>query len=234
LEEVMVARTVNPARHAVRREAFLDAAQRLIQAKGYEQMSIQDVLDELDVSRGAFYHYFDSKLALLEAVVERMVVAAMAAVAPVVADPGLAATEKLARLFSGIAGWKTERKELMLALMRVWYSDDNAIVREKLRQGMLTRLAPLLATIIEQGRVEGVFSVTSPDESARMLVQLIQGAQDLAGELFFARQAGTITFEAVEARLAAYKEAFERILGAPAGALTFVFVDESTLRTWFG
>lgn len=227
-------RTVNPALHAVRREAFLDAAQRLIQTRGYEQMSVQDVLDELDVSKGAFYHYFDSKVALLEAVVERIVVVGLAAVTPVVSDPGLAAPAKLARLFSGLAGWKTERKELMLALMRVWQSDDNAIVREKVRQGMLTRLAPQLATIIAQGQAEGVFSVTSPDESARMLVYLIQGAQDLAGELFFARQAGTITFEAVEARLAAYKEAFERILGAPAGSLTFVFVDDSTLREWFG
>ncbi|HEY4026252.1 MAG TPA: TetR/AcrR family transcriptional regulator [Candidatus Dormibacteraeota bacterium] len=227
-----MARTVNGARHAIRREAFLDVAQRLIQAKGYEQMSVQDVLDELDVSKGAFYHYFDSKVALLEAVVERMVVAATAAVAPVVADPDLPAAEKLARLFSGIARWKTERRELMLALLRVWYSDDNAIVREKLYQGMLTRFARLLATIIGQGRAEGVFSVSSPDDSARVLLWLIRGAQDLAGELFFARQANTITFEAVEGRFAAFEEAFERVLGAPAGSLTIA--DRSMLRQWFG
>ena len=49
-------------------------------------MSVQDVLDELDASRGAFYHYFDSKVALLEAVVERMVEAAIATLAPVVAE----------------------------------------------------------------------------------------------------------------------------------------------------
>ncbi|MDB5063897.1 MAG: TetR/AcrR family transcriptional regulator, partial [Chloroflexi bacterium] len=56
-------RTVNVAAHRVRREAFLDVAQRLIQTKGYEQMSIQDVLDALDTSRGALYHYFGSKQA---------------------------------------------------------------------------------------------------------------------------------------------------------------------------
>ena len=48
-----MARTVNVAVHAVRREAFVEAAQRLMQTKGYEQMSIQDLLDELDASRGA-------------------------------------------------------------------------------------------------------------------------------------------------------------------------------------
>jgi AcrR family transcriptional regulator len=226
-----VARTVNTAVYAVRREAFIDAAQRLIQAKGYQQMSIQDVLDELDASRGAFYHYFDSKVALLEAVVERMVVAGTDVVAPMVADPSLPAIKKFDLLFSGIAQWKTQRKELVLALLEVWFSDDNAIVRDKLRQAMMVRFAPQLAAIIRQGAAEGVFSVSSPDDSARVLVSLLQGAQDLAGELFFSRQAKTMTFEAVEGMLAAYPEAFERLLGAPAGSLRIV--DPAILREWF-
>ena len=73
-----MARTVNLVEHAVRRDTFVDAALGLIQSKGYEEMSIQDVLDEVGASRGAFYHYFDSKTALLEAVLERIVVQASA------------------------------------------------------------------------------------------------------------------------------------------------------------
>ena len=88
-------RTVNVEAHQVRRDAFLDVAQRLIQTKGYEQMSIQDVLDELDTSKGALYHYFDSKQALLDGVVDRFADAAMAAVAPILADPSLPALRKL-------------------------------------------------------------------------------------------------------------------------------------------
>ncbi len=226
-----IPRTVNVDVHTSRREAFLDAAQKLIQLKGYEQMSIQDVLDELEVSRGAFYHYFSSKVELLEAVVDRIVVTAMALVTPVVDDPNLPAVDKLMRLFTGIAHWKTERKALMLALLRVWYSDDNALVRDKLRRQMLMQLTPPLATIIEQGKAEGAFTVSSP-ESARPIVALLQGAQDLAGELFFARQANEITIEEVGHRLATYFEALERILGVAPGTITFI--DESTFNEWFG
>jgi AcrR family transcriptional regulator len=226
-----LARTVNAEVHAVRRGAFLDVAQRLIQAKGYEQMSIQDVLDELEASRGAFYHYFDSKVALLEAVVDRMVDASLAAVSPVV-DADLPAPPKLMGLFTGIATWKTERRDLVMALLRVWHSDDNAIVRVKLRQAMLVRLGPLLAGIIAQGCAEGVFHVSSPDHSARVLLSLIEGAQDEAVELFFAREAGTVTYQTVLGRLAAYGDTYERILGAPAGSLKIV--DDSVLRQWFG
>src|SRR5229473_7814904 len=125
-----MARTVNEAVRTVRREAFIEAAQRLMQSKGYEQMSIQDLLDELNASRGAFYHYFDSKQELLEAVIERMVDAGLASITPVLDNPRLSATDKLLGVFNGIGRWKTERKALVLALLKVWISDDNAIVRE--------------------------------------------------------------------------------------------------------
>ncbi|HUZ00776.1 MAG TPA: TetR/AcrR family transcriptional regulator [Thermomicrobiaceae bacterium] len=206
-------------------------AQQLILAKGYEQMSVQDVLDELEVSRGALYHYFDSKAALLDGVLQRMVDAGMAAVAPVVSAPDLSACEKLTHLFAGLQQWKAERRDLVLELLRVWYSDDNALVRDKLRQGVPTYLAPMLDAIIAQGRAEGVFAPGAPD-TGRVMVGLLLSAQDLAGELYLARQAGTIPFETVAGSFAAYQEAIERILGVRAGSLPLV--DEATLRLWFG
>ena len=129
-----MARTRNATVHAVRRDAFVDAAQRLIQAKGYEGMSIQDVLDELGASRGAFYHYFGSKADLLEAVVERLTDAATGALLPIVDDPDLSATKKLDSFFTGLARWKGERTDLLRGLIDTWLTDDNAIVREKFRQ----------------------------------------------------------------------------------------------------
>ncbi len=47
--------------YSVRRNEILDAARQLVYTKGYEQMTIQDILDYLQISKGAFYHYFDSK-----------------------------------------------------------------------------------------------------------------------------------------------------------------------------
>ncbi len=227
-----MARTVNATLHTLRREAFLDVAQSLIQAKGYEEMSIQDVLDALDTSRGAFYHYFDSKQALLEAVVDRFADGAMAAVAPILADPDLPAVRKLERVFGGIARWKAEQKELVLAIMEVWNSDGNAIVREKVRRMTATRLGPLLSTVVRQGIDEGLFTAGSPDETAMVIVFLTQGFQEQAIEHFIARQVGTITLEVVRRTGAAFTEALERILGIPKGSVTLM--DEATLHFWFG
>jgi AcrR family transcriptional regulator len=227
-----VARTLDPAVHAVRRDVFVDAAQRLIQAKGYEQMSVQDVLDEAGASKGAFYHYFDSKSALLDGVIQRMVTDSLAALQPIVTDPNRSAVDKLNGLFAGMASWKSQRKELLLAVLRVWLSDDNAIVRDKLRRGVIANLTPVFTSIIRQGMAESSFTVTSADHAARVLVSLMLGANEHAGDLYVARQAGQMPFELIEGALAAYPEALERILGAPPGSLRMI--DSKVLHEWYG
>jgi AcrR family transcriptional regulator len=223
---------VNVQARTVRRDAFLDAAQQLIQTKGYEQMSVQDVLDALDTSRGAFYHYFDSKLELLEAVVERFADSAMTAVDPILSDPSLSALGKLGRIVGGIARFKAQSKDLVLALIEVMNSDSNVLFREKLRRMTAVRLRPILSTVIAQGIKEGVVTARWPEETATVLLSMIQGYQDVAAEQFMARQANRISFEAVKRSYLALTQALERILGVPAGSVQLI--DDATLHFWFG
>lgn len=224
-------RTLDPAAHASRRDPFVDSAQRLITTKGYEQMSIQDVLDDTGASKGAFYHYFDSKAALLDAVIARMVDQAAAVMAPIVADPALPALDRLRTLFGTMARWKWERSDLALALLLVWTADENAIVREKFRRRSAAFMTPTLGVIVAQGVLEGTFSTANPEHTARVLVGILASAGETATDLFLACHAGTVTFEEVEASLQAYPEACERLLGLPVGALPFI--DRDTLRAWF-
>ena len=51
-----MARTLDPDAHAQRRQAFLEVAAQVIERKGYEGMTIQDILNTMQASKGAFYH----------------------------------------------------------------------------------------------------------------------------------------------------------------------------------
>ena len=227
-----MARTLDPAAHAVRRDTFLDAAQRLIQTKGYEQMSVQDVLAEVGTSKGAFYHYFDSKAALLEGVIDRMVVTATATLQPLLDDPDRSALEKFNGMFQGLASWKSQRRDLLMAVLVTWLSDDNAIVREKFRREVVATITPILTAIVRQGVHEGVFTVTSPEHAARVTVSLLLGANEHASALYLANHSGEVPFEVVEGALNAYPEAIERILGAPERSLRW-WPDDQILHEWF-
>jgi AcrR family transcriptional regulator len=226
-----VPRTLDPQAHALRRDEFVDATQRLMQSKGFDEISVHDLLTDLGASKGAFYHYFASKSELLEAVVERIVDGAMGSVEPMLADPRVPAPEKLNRLFAGITGWKNARRDLLLSLMEAWTSDENGLVREKFRRLAGARLAPPLAEVIAQGVEEGRFSSSSPRHTASVFVSLLLGLNERAVQLFVARAAGEVTLDEIHLVFAAYVEGLERLLGAPPGSLAMV--DDETLRLWF-
>ena len=153
-----MARVVKEEEYTARRNEILAAAQRFVYTKGYEQMTIQDILNDLKISKGAFYHYFNSKGDVLEALVERMVIDEMLPlILPIVEDPGLSAIEKLERYFDIALRWKTTQKSFMLAILRVWIADENAIVRQKILSMTLKQVTPLLTDIVRQGVEEGVF-----------------------------------------------------------------------------
>ncbi len=217
--------------HAVRRNEILDVARRLVDTKGYEQMTIQDILDDLRISKGAFYHYFDSKQALLEAMIERMGEGIEQLVLAIVHDPALPALEKLQRVFDMLNRLKTARKELFLPLLRVWYADDNAIVRQKLRVAWLKLVAPWYAAIIRQGMQEGVFTTSYPDQVGEVVLSLIWDLGDTLGELLLSFKPERDDMLRVESTVAAYTDALERVLGVSTGSLHLT--DAETLKEWF-
>lgn len=223
-------RIVIEKEYAVKRNEILEATQRLVYTKGYEQMSVQDILDELKISKGAFYHYFNSKLALLDDLMERMMDDAEQVLQPIVEASDLPAVEKLRRYFSAGSRWKTDRKAFMLDLLRVWYTDSNALVRQKQEIAAIQRIAPMLAEIVRQGVTEGVFTTRYPDQIGNMIWGLAQGIQDSMAELLLAEEKPPDTLQRLEVIIGAYSDAIERMLGAPAGSLPLA--DVAMLKEW--
>ena len=214
-----MARTVNEAAYTARRNAILDATECAIETRGYEQMAIADLLDELHISSGAFYHYFDSKPALLMALVERRGDQLEQRVLPIIHDPTLRALDKLQRLFNAFDRDKLEHKELLFSYMRVLYADENAIFRYKMYAVMIKRLVPWLEEIIRQGVEEGIFTIPYPDQTARMIISLFEDFGYATVELFLSEQHSPDDLSRLERVSAAFADALERILGAPAGCL---------------
>lgn len=126
-----MARILKHEEYMTKRNEILSTAQKLIYTKGYEQMSIQDILNELGISKGNFFHYFSSKQAMLEALIERHMDEGESQLAPVVKDERLSAIEKLNMYFAIANKWKSGQREYLISLLRIWYSDSNAILGKK-------------------------------------------------------------------------------------------------------
>jgi AcrR family transcriptional regulator len=223
-----MARTVKDS--TTRRNEILDAAQRLIYTKGYELMTIQDILDELHISKGAFYHYFDSKVGLLEALAERIQQELEQLLTPIMQDTSMPALAKLERCMDVAGSWKTARKEYLLALLPTWYNDNNAIVRYKVQKTTIEMMSPLFTEIICDGIREGVLNTPYPEQMGGVLMALLQGF----GEAFAGQLLKHATDEKGQKQLemltVTYTSAIERVLGIPSGSLRLI--DEATLKEW--
>jgi len=68
-EEAFVARTANIIED--RREQIMDAALRVFAQKGFTRATNREIAREAGVTSGLIYHYFDSKDALLKAIIEQ-------------------------------------------------------------------------------------------------------------------------------------------------------------------
>jgi AcrR family transcriptional regulator len=215
---------------AVRRAEILDVAQRLVQTKGYEQMGVQDILDELQISKGAFYHYFDSKLALLGAVIDRMQAAMRQPAVALVQDSRLSATSKLRNFFLTLFGWKTTQREVFLNLLQVWYSPGNAVLREQLHDNAIRQLAPLLGEIIEQGISERALTIRSAEGMGRLALVVANDLSDRVAWWLLADGSQRQPVEDIEQMIALDSRAVERMLGAPTRSIDLFDLD--LLRRW--
>jgi AcrR family transcriptional regulator len=188
-------------------------------SKGYEQVSIQDIIDELQIAKGTVYHYFDSKVALLMALVERIGEKAKQLVLPIVSDRELSAQDKLVRFFDVLDRYKRANKDLIFSFMRVWYTDENALFRNRLYSTRIKWLAPLLTQIIQEGVEEGVFNTPYPDQAARMIIALLEDLGYAIAEILLVEENERFDFSQMVRLGEATADAMERLLGMKSGHL---------------
>jgi AcrR family transcriptional regulator len=203
-------------------------------SKGYEQMAVQDILDEVKISRGAFHHYFASRGALLEAFIEQIRQETEKPLLPLIHDPKLTALEKFQGFFDTLDRLRTARRADVIRIGRVWYSDSNAVVRLRVAEAMIEQRAPLLNAIVHQGIQEGVFAVADPDKAGYVIMTLLQGMGDTHAGLLLqldqTRDNDQHLIDEVVAVHAAYMDAIERVLGAPSHA--FYRADFEVVKNW--
>jgi AcrR family transcriptional regulator len=228
-----MARILKQEEHTAKRNEILDVALQLIYSKGYEKMTIQDILDQLKISKGAFYHYFDSKIEVLEAVIERM---AAEQVEPmflsIIENPDLSALEKLHGYFDMSTRWKTSKRALVTELVKVWYSDENALARQKMLARTVEHMSPFFTEIIKQGVHEGVFTTPYPEVASQVIMNLIYDLGYESGQMFISEEAKqSDNLQRIDTLYMAYSDVLERILGAPKGSIQFMTTE--ALKIWF-
>ncbi len=152
---------------------------------------------------------------------------------PIVHDPHVSALEKLQRFFDTLDRLRIAHKTDVVKLGRIWYTDDNAIVRQKVDEAVVKQRAPLLTEIVRQGIREGVFTTAYPDQAGEVILSLLQGMGNTHARLLLSLEQERDELRCIEAIVtthAAYMDAIERVLGAPPHSL--YRTDAEAVNVW--
>lgn len=194
-----------------RRSEIIQAARRLFQTQEYDKTSMQEIMDELKIAKGTIYHYFASKEALLEAVIEDIVRENSQTMQKLTIAPGNA-LEKMKRL---VEAGRIDKD--YPHIMQTLHTPANQAMHTRLLASLITKQAPLYAELISQGGLEGLFTTNQPLDCAEFILSAVQFLTD-TGIYPWSQQD-------LERRRKALPKLIEQLLQATPGSFDFLFAE---------
>jgi TetR/AcrR family transcriptional repressor of nem operon len=161
------------------RESILANGQRIMAGKGFSAVGINEILTASGVPKGSFYHYFGSKDAFGEALLESYFKNYLADLDATLSTPGLNMAQRLMGYWQS---WQETQSALdcqgkcLTVKLGAEVADLSETMRLALKRGT-AGIIDRLARAIEAGVAEGSLSVDdTPDAAAQSLYHLWLGA----------------------------------------------------------
>jgi AcrR family transcriptional regulator len=162
-----MARVNNPKQTV---EKIITVAGQLFAQKGYEQTTMQDIVDGLGMSKGVIFYHFNSKADIFEAVLRQQSENTAQTIRDWLAKKGglsakekltglldLNAQDKLAHSLDSVIASQIQSPHLVMASMRACVNDS----------------APIFAQIMREGKEDGSITTEFPDECAEVFFLLL-------------------------------------------------------------
>lgn len=157
-----MARNKHPERTV---EQILSAAQRLFLEKGYEETTIQDIVDALGgMTKGAVYHHFKSKEEILDAVSDRMFLANN----PFEAVRGRTDLNALQKMREAIRLNQADEDRARMTASAVPLTRNPRLLLEMIESNRRI-LTPYYRELLEEGNRDGSLHTEYPREIAELL-----------------------------------------------------------------
>lgn len=205
----------------VRRAELLDAAQQLFFTAGYEATTINDIIARAGVSKGGFYHHFDSKEALFEALLARIITFVIAETESIMSAEQGDALARLNTFFARARHWNMEGAANLRPAFDGVLKPNSDPLFQRIVASLMSVMTPSLTALIEIGVKEGVFSTPDPALTAETLLHISMTRRKLIQESMRDFDLGQFDSAAarIEKRIESEEALFNRLLGLPAGSV---------------
>ncbi|MDG5816312.1 TetR/AcrR family transcriptional regulator [Chitinispirillales bacterium ANBcel5] len=166
-----------------RKQDFLNTALELFNTRGYEKTTVNDIIKAMGVSKGAFYHYFQSKEDVIEQISENYADHVLRVLGQIAHRTDLNAVEKLNVMIATIQGHKTGTKEQRSKIKKVFKEDDNLKLERKILTKLRAKMLIITKTFITEGIENKLFRSCDAHELSEFLIFALNSLDTSAEEL---------------------------------------------------
>jgi TetR/AcrR family transcriptional regulator, cholesterol catabolism regulator len=207
----------------IRRAEILDRASALFVQRGYDNVSLNDLIADAGVSKGAFYHWFPSKDALITALAERAAHDQFVAIEIAIAQCSGNAMDRLNALLQ--AGFDVKMRmgtPDQLAAMVSLLRPENAHLYGRIVAVSENLMRPLLTHVISVGVQEAIFNTFDAEGVADMIQGLAARVNSNVVQIFDATDESgrDHAIDVLTSRLKLHGLTVDRVLGLPDGSVT--------------
>ncbi|WP_299818942.1 TetR/AcrR family transcriptional regulator [uncultured Jannaschia sp.] len=204
-----------------RRAAILDAAQTLFFARGWDAVTIADVIESAGISKGGFYHHFAAKEDLLDGVVDRFTREAVASAEAARATSSGDALVRLNAFLAGAIRWKAKQVPTTRFVLDALRRPGNDMLFHRIQAASAAAVRPVLEGMVADGIAEGRFDVPAADLVVEAILALSQGRRNVVEAAIRATEAGDLdgATATLDGRMAAEGAFMDRMLGLPPGSV---------------
>ncbi|MGD9569960.1 MAG: TetR/AcrR family transcriptional regulator [Sedimentibacter sp.] len=230
-----------------REQEFIDAALELFYQKGIEETTVNNIIDKVGLTKGAFYHYFDSKESIYKAASKYYVDKKVEVVKGITKEQNIDAIEKLNRINSEIVNIKLNNADFRWKIYKVISSNKNIKIDKLIKEQFLIEAKPYYTNIILQGIQEGTINTRFPEETAEFLIHLNNLINKMITDSIFGDETLLESMEVIIKKMADpqnqliimrklefYEDTLVRILGTKEGDIDFAEFIINKLRELYG
>lgn len=185
-----------------RKQELLKIAYNMFLMKGYDNTSIDDIINEAKIAKGSYYYYFESKEETLEEVINMMINDEVTSAKEILKMP-ISIPEKLVRIITSLRPKKNEQE-----IQNTLNKKDNIVMHEKINNRIIEEAVPLLEQVVMEGIENKIFNCTHIKERLKMLLIM-------SNELFDNDEPNMNQVEV-------FIDTAEKMLGAKEGTLEFI------------
>ena len=195
-----------------RKKELLKIAYDMFLTQGYENTSVDEIIEKAQIAKGTYYYHFQSKEQMLEEVIDMMIDSEIE-MAKQIIQTDIPVPQKIVGIITSMK--PTEAEE---PIKNTLFQPENVLMHHKVRQKLIDTLTPLLSEVIEEGVDEGVFECDNISERVKMLLILSDATFN----------EGTFS----ERDITVFIDMTEKLLGAESGTMGFIYglIDKSDME----